>query len=72
MFGNRIKKSMLRNSYLVTLDTGDAFSGVLDESDDNTLVLQQVIAFDRDGQHPVDNRIIISYARVAYIQELRP
>lgn len=67
----RIWRRMLRKQYLVTLDTGEAFRGVLEEADRKSMVLQQVTYLKSDGSElPVDGRMILDRTRVAYAQEL--
>lgn len=67
----RIWRRMIRGTFLVTLDTGDAFRGVMDTADRRSMILQQCTYLKPDGSElPVDGRMILDRTRVAYIQEL--
>jgi small nuclear ribonucleoprotein (snRNP)-like protein len=58
--------SKLKRSVLVTFKTGEAFGGVLMESDDVHLVLRQVMEL--RGEVAVDGELLIRWADVSFIQ----
>lgn len=67
----RIRKSLLSHRYLVTLENGEGFSGLLYSMDNEFIMLDDVTAFTRDGQTKVDHRLIIERAKTLYLQEVR-
>lgn len=71
MNGNRILKSRLRETFLVTTKDGAAFSGVLYATDDKVLVLRDteaVGAGENKTNLPLDGEIIVLLPDVAYLQ----
>lgn len=68
---SRVISSRLRERVIVTLKTGDTFSGVLYSHDDKALVLRESEALgagDRATNLPLDGELIILLPDVAYIQ----
>lgn len=66
----RIRKRLLRHRYLVTLDNGDAFTGVLLDADAEFFVLTQVHMIGPDSELvPVDGELVLPRARVLYAQK---
>lgn len=65
--GNRV-----RNRVVVTLKSGDAFTGILWEADDRAWVLRGAEAVGEGENHtdlPVDGEIILMTADIAYAQK---
>lgn len=68
---NRVLRSRLRQPCLVTTKTGATFTGVLFESDRQSLVLRNaeaVGAAEDKSNVPLDGEILVLLADVAYIQ----
>lgn len=69
MFGReRIMRSHLRQRFVITLKTGDAFEGVLLDADSRVLVVADASAHTGDGAAKVDGQLFIARADVAYLQ----
>lgn len=64
----RIRKRLLRQSYVFTLANGETFSGILEEADSEYYVLQRVRTLTQDQWVPVDGKLILKHAQVLYIQ----
>ena len=70
---SRVITSRLRERVVVTLKTGEAFSGVLFSHDSKALVLrsaQAIGAGENSTDLPLDGEIIALLPDVAYIQRL--
>jgi small nuclear ribonucleoprotein (snRNP)-like protein len=70
---SRVIASRLRERVVVTLKTGDAFSGVLFSHDSKALVLRESEALgagERRTNLALDGEIIVLLPDVAYIQKL--
>jgi hypothetical protein len=70
---SRVITSRLRERVVVTLKTGDAFSGVLFSHDSKALVLRESEALgagERRTNLALDGEIIVLLPDVAYIQKL--
>lgn len=66
---DRLVRSHVRTRFLVTLKTGEAFDGLLDEVDASTLILVAAWAVDAKGNRvPVDGRLFVDRSNVAYMQ----
>lgn len=68
MARDRLLKSLLRERFIVTLKTGEAFDGLLDRWDESTIELLNVFAVTDKSRAPVDGRIYLPRAHVAYMQ----
>lgn len=67
----RLLRQRLRRKVIVTLKSGDAFSGVLFEVDPESIVLRDVEApgaGTRGATVPVDGELLILRCDVAYMQ----
>jgi hypothetical protein len=66
---NRILRSRVRQTVIVTLKTGASFRGVLYDADREALVLRgtQVLG-GREGAAPVDGELVVLVADVDYLQ----
>lgn len=66
-----VQKRMLRQRYLFTLDTGEAFAGVLLKRDRKTFLLVQAEAIQEDGSGvPLDTELVLFRSRVLYAQKV--
>ena len=70
MARDRLLRKHIRYTFIVTLDTGEAFSGLLDEWDAKHLALINATAL-ADGQLPVkvSGALLLPRNRVAYMQK---
>lgn len=68
---DRLLKQALRERFMVTLKSGQAFDGLLDEQDALHLVFVDANAH-VDGNHPasVAGELYLARANVAYMQKL--
>lgn len=64
---DRVVAAQVRKLCVVTCKNNDTFRGVLDEADDRALILANTIL---DDGNPVDGRLLILRADVAFIQLL--
>jgi small nuclear ribonucleoprotein (snRNP)-like protein len=67
----RIISSRIHDRVIVTLKTGESFSGVLFANDRKALVLRETAALgagERSTNLPLDGEIIVLLSDVAYIQ----
>jgi hypothetical protein len=64
---DRLLRDHLRDRFIVTLDTGAAFSGLLDKWDHNTVELVGAVALS-DGQPKVSGSLLLPRARILYMQ----
>lgn len=68
---SRVLTSRLRESVIVTLKTGDSFSGVLYSHDDKALVLrgaEAIGAGEKKTNLPLDGELLVLMADVAWMQ----
>ena len=65
----RIRKRLLRQSYVFTLANGETFSGILEDADPEFYILQRVRALTQEHWVPVDGRLILKHDQVRYIQQ---
>lgn len=65
---DRLLRDLLRERFVVTLKTGEAFDGLLDRWDESTLELVNVQAVSESTRVQVDGRIYLPRAQVAYMQ----
>lgn len=65
---DRIIKSHLRQRFVVTLKSGDAFEGLVLDADSRMIVLGDAQTFTADGPAGVDGQLFIERADVAYFQ----
>lgn len=68
MSRDRLLKRYLRERFVVTLKTGEAFDGLLDAWDDSTIELVNVHAVAEKTRVPVDGRIYLPRPQIAYMQ----
>jgi hypothetical protein len=69
MFGrDRILKSHLRQRFVITLKSGDAFEGVVLDADARVLVVADASAQTANGPAKVDGQLFVERADVAYLQ----
>lgn len=61
-------RQLLRERFVVTLKTGEAFDGLLDRWDESTLELINPTAVSEKTRVPVDGRIYVPRDQVAYMQ----
>lgn len=63
-------RDRLRERFVVTLVTGESFTGLLGEVDDRTVVLLDASVLRPDGAAlPVDGELILRRDAVAYMQK---
>lgn len=70
---DRIVRQHIRVRYLVTVQSDEGFEGVLDDADDQTLVLVDVVQVAPDGQRePMGpgSRVLVPRTTVKYMQIL--
>jgi small nuclear ribonucleoprotein (snRNP)-like protein len=65
---DRLLKSLLRERFVVTLKTGEAFDGLLDRWDESTIELVNPFAVTEKARVQVDGRIYLPREQVAYMQ----
>lgn len=65
---DRLLKGLLRERFVVTMTTGEAFEGLLDRLDESTVELVDARAHVKDGAVKVDGRLYLPRAQVAYMQ----
>lgn len=68
MSRDRLLKRYLRERFVVTLKTGEAFDGLLDEWDESTIELIAVTAVSETTRVAVDGRIYLPRPQIAYMQ----
>jgi len=68
MSRDRLLKRHLRERFVVTLKTGEAFDGLLDEWDESTLELINVHAVSEKTRVRVDGRVYLPRTQIAYMQ----
>lgn len=66
----RLSRRILRHRYLVTLDNGEAFSGILLAKSRDHYELGKVKQLNPDGEFmPVDGTLLLERPRVLYAQK---
>lgn len=66
---DRLLKSRLRERFIVTTATGEAFDGLLEDVDDRTVVLVGVsIHRDAGSITPIDGEVVLRREAIAYMQ----
>lgn len=66
---DRVLADLVRERFVVTLLSGEAFDGLLEDADERTLVMVAVSAVHSDGQLlPIDGRLLLRREHVAYLQ----
>lgn len=65
---DRLLASLLRERFIVTLKTGEAFEGLLDRHDESTVELIRVFAVDEKSRVQVDGRVYVPRDQIAYMQ----
>lgn len=71
MFGNLVLKNRWRERVVVTLKSGESFSGVLWSNDSRALVIRNASALaagERREDLPLDGEVIVLLADVDFIQ----
>lgn len=66
---DRLLKVALRDRFLVTMKSGEAFEALLADVDDRTLVMVDGYVVSDAGRHKVDGSLYLSRADVAYMQK---
>lgn len=72
MFGrrDRLLRRAVRERFVITTHTGATFEGLLDQIDGRTVTLVDAGALDeRGGRRPIDGRLFLDRAQIAYMQE---
>lgn len=65
---DRLLRGLVRERFVVTLTTGEAFDGLLDRLDESTVELVDARALVKDGTVKVDGRLYLPRAQVTYMQ----
>lgn len=68
MARDRLLKALLRERFVVTMVSGEAFDGLLDHYDESHIELVDASAHLKDGPVRVDGRLYLPRAQVAYMQ----
>jgi small nuclear ribonucleoprotein (snRNP)-like protein len=58
----------MRREVIVTLKTGESFSGVMFERDAVVMVLRNAVDLQPNAPVPVDGELLVRWAEVAYVQ----
>lgn len=66
---DRLIRQALRERFVVTLTTKEAFEGLLLEADDKTVKLADAYALDGSTRVAVDGQLYLPRAAVAYMQK---
>jgi small nuclear ribonucleoprotein (snRNP)-like protein len=61
-------RARMRSDVIVTLKSGDSFSGVMFDRDALTVVLRNAVDLRPQAPVPVDGELLIRWAEVAYVQ----
>lgn len=72
MARDRLLKGLLRERLLVTLKTGEAFDGLLDDWDERNLLLVDAYAVTERDRVSVDGGVWLQRDNVKYAQRLSP
>lgn len=65
---DRLLQSLLRERFVVTLTSGEAFDGLLDRWDESTIELVDVFAVTEKSRVQVDGRIYVPRQQISYMQ----
>jgi len=65
---DRLLKSLLRERFVITLKSGEAFDGLLDRWDESTVELLNPFAVTEKSRVQVDGRMYLPRAQIAYMQ----
>lgn len=66
---DQLLRRMLRERFIVTLRTGEAFDGLLIDVDEKTLRLGNAVVVAANGRHtPVDGELYVPRTEVIYLQ----
>lgn len=69
---DRLVRQMFRTRYLLTLDTGESFDGLLLDADESYLVIGDAESIAANGDRlKVDGSLWIPRARLVYMQSSR-
>ena len=68
MARDRLLRRHVRDRFVVTLTSGESFSGLLDEHDSNHVTLVDAFTLGDGGQHKVSGSLFIPRDRIAYMQ----
>lgn len=72
MRADRLLRRAIRTRYLVTLDGGEAFDGVLVDADDQHIVLADVESVAANGDRlRIDGQLWLPRLSIAYLQQPR-
>jgi len=66
---DRLIRQHLRERFVVTLQGGESFEGLLLEADEKTLHLVEARALDGKSSVPVDGALFLPRAQVSYLQK---
>lgn len=65
---DRVVTGHLRQRYLVTLDSGQTFDGLLDDADERSVSLVAASSVSPDGTVKVDGVLILPRSDISYMQ----
>lgn len=65
---DRLVRAHLRARFVVTMQSGDTFEGLVDDADEVTVVLVDAWAVSAQGRVQVDGRLFLPRPEVAYMQ----
>ena len=65
---DRLLRTYIRERFVVTLKSGATFDGLIDDHDESTLELVDAHEVTKDNQTPIDGRLYLPRADVAYMQ----
>lgn len=65
---DRLVRAHLRSRFVVTMQSGDTFEGLVDDADDVTVVLVDAWAVTEQNRVQVDGRLFLPRSEVAYMQ----
>jgi len=66
---DRLIRQSFRERFVVTLQSGESFEGLLLEADEKTLHLVEARALDGKSSVPVDGALFLPRAQVSYLQK---
>jgi len=66
---DRLIRQHLRERFVVTLQGGESFEGLLIEADEKTIHLVEANALDGKSSVPVDGALFLPRAQVSYLQK---
>ena len=65
---DRLLRALLRERFVITLQSGETFDGLLDRFDGQHLELVDAYAVTGTQRHQVDGRLYLPRERVSYMQ----